>query len=159
MMYWPLAVITEIYVVASAIQDIKERKIYYVPALVLTAFWSLFLLTKGGWSLRDFFTVFGIHMLCYLFFHITSIWGGGDSDMFLLFAGVLLLFLEGLPLSAVLFMECIVFVITFSFSLLIGWMEHRWKKIPFQINGDIAVVPGFAVSMTGMLLLGGYMTW
>ena len=159
MMYGILAAITEIYVVASAIQDIKERKIYYMPALILTFFWSMFLVTKGDWSLMAFFMVFGIHMLCYLFFHIASVWGGGDSDMFLLFVSVLLLFLEGLPLVAILFTECIVFVVTFSFSLLIGWVEHKWKKIPFQMKGNIAVVPGFAVSMTGMLLLGGKMIW
>ena len=89
-MYCILAVFTLIYLVLAAFMDLKERMIFVFPIVVLHALWSTYLLFSGVYD-STFLSVYWIvNLIVYLLLNHFGIWGGGDSDLFLLMGNVCL---------------------------------------------------------------------
>lgn len=89
-MYLILSIVTGIYLILSSVRDLKERMIYSFPAIVLTLAW-------GTYSVELYENEYGFLLgawiatvVLWFLFRRFSIWGEGDNDVFLLFAGVLL---------------------------------------------------------------------
>ena len=83
-----LAVLTIIYLVVAVVMDLKERMIYVFPVMMLYVAWSSYLLFSGIYS-AEFISIFWlINLIVYLIMNKLGIWGGGDSDLFLLFGNI-----------------------------------------------------------------------
>ena len=50
--------------------------------------------------------------------------------------------------------ECLLMALAVALSLLIGAVEYKVKKRKFSLNGDMAVIPGFAVVMIAVMATG-----
>ena len=89
-MYLILSIVTGIYLILSSVRDLKERMIYSFPAIVLALAWGIHSVelyeNEYGFLLGAWIATVVLWFLFRRFF----IWGEGDNDVFLLFAGVLL---------------------------------------------------------------------
>jgi len=149
-----LAVITAIFLLVSFAQDIKERTVYSFPCLILTDAWAIVLWGVVSYTKAEIIGFLLIHSSIYLLMRLFKIWGDGDSDIFLLFGNVCMVFLSPGSMLALAISECLLMVLAISLSLLIGAVEYRIKKRKFSLNGDMAVIPGFSVVMVAVMITG-----
>ena len=146
-----LATATIIYLIQAAVMDVKEKKIYSFPCIVLSILWSAYLIYSGERELYFLVSFWMIHISILTFFNKYHLWGAGDSDILLLFANVFLSFTGNLNAYAVAFYECMGVIGALGISLLVGCMEYRIRHKEMKITGNVAVAPGFSVIMSGLI--------
>ena len=151
------AIGSAIYLLHAAYMDVKERMIYSFPAILLTMVWSVYLLLDGNWNGYVLSAFWILHLIGYLIMNRLHIWGAGDSDLFLLFANLVMLQARGNNLYQTLMFECVALVIAMVLSLVIGAVEFQVKHKKWELKGKVAVVPGCSVVM--MLLLVSAFRW
>jgi hypothetical protein len=76
-----------------------------------------------------------------------SVWGSGDSDMFLLFADIVLATSVVMNGYSVAIMECLYLIAGLLISIVIGVIESRIRNRKMAGMNEIAVVPGLAIVM------------
>ena len=149
-----LAALTIIYLVWAAVMDLKERMIYVFPVLILHVAWSSYLLFSGIYS-AEFISIFWlINLIVYLILNKFGIWGGGDSDVLLLFGNIVL---ESGAMSngyGVAITECLCLCAGLGMSIGIGRIETGMKREDMKLKREVAVVPGMALTMTALLIKG-----
>ena len=153
-MYCILAVFTLIYLVLAAFMDLKERLIFVFPIVVLHALWSTYLLFSGVYD-STFLSVYWIvNLIVYLLLNHFGIWGGGDSDLFLLMGNVCLG--AGATMNGYMatILECMCLCVGLGISMGISRIEAGIKKEQMTLDRGVAVVPGVAVVMTVLLVKG-----
>lgn len=156
--FWVLSLVTAIYMIHAGYMDIREKKIYSFPCLLLNVMWCAYLLWNFKSNIYFLVGYWIIQIIVYIAFNHFHIWGAGDSDIFFLFGNVYLATIITINSNAVILGECIYLVIALSLSLIISWIECRFRKIKFDLKGRAAVVPGFSVMIVFLLVnrfLGG----
>lgn len=83
-----------------------------------------------------------------------SIWGEGDNDVFLLFAGVLLCTLRFRTVPFLIFAASNLLALSQIGAVLISLIEAGVKKEKVTSQSKIAVVPGLCIVVLGMMLYG-----
>lgn len=89
-MYLILSIVTGIYLILSSVRDLKERMIYSFPAVVLALAWGIYSVELYENEYGFLLGAWVATVVLWFLFKRFSIWGEGDNDVFLLFAGVLL---------------------------------------------------------------------
>ena len=149
-----LAVVTIIYLVLSAWMDLRERKIYSFPGIMLSLSWLSYLFSTGEhtWQFLVCYTVF--HAMVWLLLNRFKVWGAGDSDVLLLLSNVLLALTGPIRGWEILFLECTAFIGILDIAIIVGFIESKIKKTEFSLKTKAAVVPGFAVVISVLLVIG-----
>ena len=148
-----LAVLTTAYLAAAAVMDLKERMIYVFPAMVLHTAWSCYLLFEGIYC-AEYISIFWLgNLIIYLILNKFGIWGGGDSDLFLLFGNVVLASGAMINGYGVAIAECLYLCAGLLMSFGISRVEAGIKGTG-KLNKEVAVVPGIALVMCGLLIKG-----
>ena len=140
-MYLILSIVTGIYLILSSVRDLKERMIYSFPAIVLTLAW-------GTYSVELYENEYGFLLgawiatvVLWFLFRRFSIWGEGDNDVFLLFAGVLLCTLRFRTVPFLIFAASNLLALTQIGAVIVS-------------QSKIAVVPGLCIVVLGIMLYG-----
>lgn len=154
MTYLILSCTTIPILIFLAAQDFKERMIYSFPVLFLSGAWavhSIMLYRERPVALiLAWIITFALYMV-YKLFHI---WGDGDSDVFLLFTGIILCTFEIKNLMQFGFLVCICLVTSQVVALIFGFFEAVIQKRKLDRNSDLAVVPGFAMILIVVIFYG-----
>lgn len=153
-MYIILSVVTGIYLILSAIQDLRERMIYSSPAVILAFAWGVH--SVGLYENEMTFLICGwiVTAILWLFFKKFRIWGEGDNDVFLLFAGVLFCTLRFRTAPFLIFAASNFLALSQIGAVIIGLIEGRIKKEKVNCHSSIAVVPGLCVVLLGVMCYG-----
>ena len=148
-------VATIVVMVVCFTTDLRERAIYVFPCMFLTVTWGV----MGAVESYDFtpvFIVVLIHLCVYAALKITHIWGDGDSDMFLLYGAVYGVFILKMNLAfnalAYALGELLGMIAALLISFFIGFAEALIKREKITGKSSIAVVPGLAVIVIGMVI-------
>ena len=153
-MIYVFSLITIPVIIFLAIEDLLERMIYSFPVLLLSATWAVY----TGFIYKDnlpfLITAWVLAIALYAVFKIGHIWGDGDSDMWLLFVGIILSTFKMESVFEFLFTVCILLIMALAEALLTGLIEALIKKRKLNKNLDIAVVPGFTSVIIGILVYG-----
>lgn len=134
----------------SSVRDLKERMIYSFPAIVLTLAW-------GTYSVELYENEYGFLLgawiatvVLWFLFRRFSIWGEGDNDVFLLFAGVLLCTLRFRTVPFLIFVASNLLALTQIGAVIVSLIEARVKKEKVTSQSKIAVVPGLCIVVLGI---------
>lgn len=152
-----LAVTTGIYLVLMAVLDLKSREIYTFPCNVLTVLWVVYTFAKGNVDAKIIVAYVVFFIALYVAFNVTKIWGDGDSDLLLLFGSVYLAHMDGVFTLFDVSSQCIALVLVLLFSAGIGFVEARLKKEHLRKDSSIAIAPGYAVVIIGVII-GGFIS-
>lgn len=153
-MYLILAVLSIVYLIVATVMDLKERMVFVFPAIALNALWSAYLLFSGSYD-NTFLSVYWmVNLIVYLLLNHFGIWGGGDSDLFLLMANVCLAAGSVLNGYSAAFLECIYLCAGLGLSIGISRVEAGIKREKVTLNRGVAVAPGIAIVMIVLLLKG-----
>ena len=149
-----LVIATTIYLIAIAIEDLREREIYVFPCYVLTGLWIELNLYSAyeSWSA---FIVYGI--VCLLLAKILDykrIWGSGDSDLFFLFTIIFQIYQRNCFTLECLCMEAILFALALMIAFAIACMEAKIRKQKLDKSSSIALAPGFAIVLFTLMWKG-----
>lgn len=156
-LYVMIAIATVLYLVIASVQDVRERMISVAPAIGLYAVWSAYLYCQSEWS-KEFLCVFWLmHLLLYILLNRLSVWGAGDSDLFLVFADLCLIAGKNVDLIGVFLRESIYLCMALMVAIAVGMIEAKKKGNALSKTTGIAVAPGFAV--TGVMLLIKGLCW
>jgi hypothetical protein len=145
--YVILVFITCAVVLWSAVQDLRERMIYVFPITMLHILWSVYLYSFTEWPKMLLAVFWILHLCLYLVLNRFSVWGSGDSDMFLLFADIVLATSVVMNGYSVAIMECLYLIAGLLISIVIGVIESRIRNRKMAGMNEIAVVPGLAIVM------------
>ena len=152
MTYLVLSLATIPVLVFLAAQDFKERMIYSFPVLFLTGGWAMLsvmlylcrlFVIIGAWS-----SAFAL----YIAYSVGSVWGDGDSDMWLLFTGIILCTFDVKNMLQYGFLLCICLAGAQIAALIAGLIEAAIKERKLDRHSNLAVVPGFAVILIAILM-------
>lgn len=149
-----LAVITTVFLIVSFAQDIKERTVYSFPCLILTGAWAIVSRSADSLMKAEIICFLIAHAVLFLLIRLFKIWGDGDSDIFLLFGNICLVFLNPGSTRTLAISESLLVVLAITISLLIGAVEYRIKKRKLSLKGDVAVIPGFSIVMIAVMITG-----
>ena len=149
-----LAVITALFLLVSFAQDIKERTVYSFPCLILTGAWAIVSWSAASYTKAEIICFLLAHAVLFLLIRLFKIWGDGDSDIFLLFGNICMVFLNPGSTSTLAISESLLVVLAITISLLIGAVEYRIKKRKLSLKGDVAVIPGFSIVMIAVMITG-----
>lgn len=151
-----LAVCTGIYLVLFAWWDLKDRMIYTFPCMMLTGLWVGYCIMVGEVEAKVLLAYIVLFSVFYITFALTKAWGGGDSDLLLLFGAVYLAQMKGgfslLDISS----QCISIAIILVIAALVGFVEAKLKGEKLEKDSAIAIAPGYAV-VIGFFMIGGFM--
>ena len=151
--YAVLTVVTIVLLAAASWQDLKDRMVYAFPILFLQQAWSFYLWLGTDWP-DDFLSRFWLMpLLVSALFAACLIWGGADSDIFLLFGNACLAAGPVANGYAVAVRECLTLALGLILSIFICQIEKRRKK-KGELPPEVAVIPGPAL-VIGILLAGG----
>lgn len=151
-----LVLVTVVALVLLAMQDIKERMIYTAPIIVLYFTWSVYLLLTNRNIANYLAIVWIMHLVIYIVLNRWNIWGAGDSDMFMLFGNICLYATATIDGISMVIQECIYLSLGLSLSIIISYIERKMKHGTQKSNKDIAVIPGVAIVMIGLMIKGMY---
>lgn len=152
--YVILMIVTILYLLLASKRDLKERMVFTVPLTVLHVMWSLYLWIGMTWS-DHFLCLFWLaHLMIYVLFNHFEIWGGGDSDLFLLFGDVCLATGSIMNGYSIAIKECIALCIGLILSIVISRIEASVKEEEMTKQRSVAVVPGMAAVMIALLMKG-----
>ena len=149
-----LGVITIAVLIALSVQDIKERMIYSFPVLFLSVVWMVYSVALYRERLLFLIVCWSVTVAIFAAFRLLSVWGDGDSDMFLLFSGIILCSYKVINLQHFWFIESNLLVLTLMAALIIGLIEYLLRKKRLDKHADVAVVPGFLVVLSGVIVYG-----
>lgn len=152
-----LAVTTGIYLIFATVWDIKSREIYTFPCNVLTALWIAYVFFRGNLDVKVMTSYIVFFIALYLIFNLTKTWGAGDSDLMLLFGSVYLAHVKVAFTLLDVSKLCIALVIVLLLSAVIGFVEARRKKEHLKKTSSIAIAPGYAVVIIG-IMIGGFIS-
>lgn len=146
-------ILTVIYMLQAGVMDIKEKKIYSFPCLVLTLLWSAYLLLMDvRYDSSYLFSVWIMHVMLITFMNLIHVWGAGDSDVLLLMLNVFLASFNLANPALLVISECAGVAASLSLAFFIGLVEMRIRKISFDLHGKMALVPGFSIVITAVLV-------
>lgn len=128
MMYFVLSFITVIILTLVAAQDFRERMIYSFPVLILTVIWMIYSIFFYWGRMRFVVFAWAITVVLYMAYKIFHIWGDGDSDVFLLFTGIILCTFKIDNLLQFGFLICVFLVAAQLISLIAGVIEAGIKN-------------------------------
>ena len=149
-----LSIATIIYFFMASKQDIKERRIYTVPVIVIHALWSIYLLCMTDYT-SEFLCVFWmLHLMLYILLNVFQIWGGGDSDLFLLFADLCLIAGPMVSAYTIAIRECLFLAVGLAIAIGVGYVDFKIRGEKMESKKDIAVAPGFAVVTLALIMKG-----
>ncbi len=154
MIYLILSLITIPVLIFLSAQDLKERMIYSFPVLFLSAGFaahSVFLY-KDEPVLLVFMWISAL--ILYALYKIFHVWGDGDSDMWLLFTGIILCTFRIESALSFGFIVSIGLAGAQIMALFVGMIEAALKKDKLKGDSQVAVVPGFSLILTVMLVYG-----
>lgn len=154
MMYFVLSFITVIILTLVAAQDFRERMIYSFPVLILTVIWMIYSIFFYWGRMRFVVFAWAITVVLYMAYKIFHIWGDGDSDVFLLFTGIILCTFKIDNLLQFGFLICVFLVAAQLISLIAGVIEAGIKNRKLNRDSGLAVVPGFAMILIIMIIYG-----
>ena len=154
MMYFVLSFITVIILTLVAAQDFRERMIYSFPVLILTVIWMIYSIFFYWGRMRFVVLTWEIKVVLYMAYKIFHIWGDGDSDVFLLFTGIILCTFKIDNLLQFGFLICVFLVAAQLISLIAGVIEAGIKNRKLNRDSGLAVVPGFAMVLIIMIIYG-----
>lgn len=154
MMYFVLSFITVIILTLVAAQDFRERMIYSFPVLILTVIWMIYSIFFYWRRMRFVVFAWAITVVLYMAYKIFHIWGDGDSDVFLLFTGIILCTFKIDNLLQFGFLICVFLVAAQLISLIAGVIEAGIKNRKLNRDSGLAVVPGFAMVLIIMIIYG-----
>lgn len=151
-----LAVITGIYLLLCSWWDLKDRMIYTFPCTLLTGLWVGYSVMKGEVQPRILMAYIVLFSVLYITFTITKAWGGGDSDLLLLFGAVHLAQMSGGFSLYDISSQCISLAIVLVIAAVVGFVEARIKGETLESDSSIAIAPGYAVVIS-YFMIGGFM--
>ena len=154
MMYFVLSFITVIILILVAAQDFRERMIYSFPVLILTVIWMIYSIFFYWGRMRFVVFAWAITVVLYMAYKIFHIWGDGDSDVFLLFTGIILCTFKIDNLLQFGFLICVFLVAAQLISLIAGVIEAGIKNRKLNRDSGLAVVLGFAMVLIIMIIYG-----
>ena len=147
-------VITAAFMLMFLTTDLRERMIYVFPCYLLIPLWMMVGVASSEKAVM-IGSILVIHIMAYLLFRITGIWGDGDSDIFLLYGVVFMSFMTQIRpecgIGLYIVAELIGMVVALFISFLIGGVEALIKKRKLTKNSSIAVVPGFSIVIIAMI--------
>lgn len=151
-----MAVVVSIYLILSAVRDIKERQVYSTFAVMFAGIIMLYLLWEGQIDRPVIVMDVVIHFILMVALNSFKVWGAGDSDFLVLLGATILtlnteLIPDGLSVAIV---ECLSLSLALMLSVAIGKVESLCRKNKLTIQSGVAVVPGMAVVMIAMLVSG-----
>ena len=149
-----LGIITIAVLIALSVQDIRERMIYSFPVLFLAAVWMIYSVAIYRDNLMFLIISWSVCIAVYAAFKVLCVWGDGDSDMFLLFTGIIICSFKISSLQQFWFIESTLLVVTMIAALLVGLIEYLVMRKKLSKQADIAVIPGFMVVLTGAIVYG-----
>jgi len=153
--FMAVAIATVIFLIVSFATDIRERMIYVFPCIMLALTWGLMGFV-GVHDMAFVMTIILLHMFVYSLLRLFSIWGDGDSDMFLLYGAVyaayMMVVTNKVSLSGYLIGELMGMVAALLLSLAIGFVEAKVRKKKMDKGSSIAVVPGFVIVMVFFII-------
>lgn len=140
-----LVVLTAIYMVQSAIMDIRERKVYSFLAIVLIIAWGIALITCGEMDIKQLIIYWLCHLIAVFIISYFKVWGDGDSYILMLFVNVYLYAIGNVTGIGAVIGELVSLIAALSVSILVGLLESKIRKVKYKKDYKAAVVPGFAV--------------
>lgn len=154
MTYLILSFATIPVLIFLSVQDFKERMIYSFPVLFLSGGWAMYSVMLYRDNLMLLIPAWTMTIALYAAYKVWSVWGDGDSDMFLLFTGIILCTFDIRNMLQFGFMISIFLVIAQVVALISGLIEAAIKKRKLDRHSDLAVVPGFAVILITVIIWG-----
>lgn len=154
MTYLILSLSTIPVLIFLSVQDFKERMIYSFPVLFLSGGWAMYSVMLYRDNLMLLIPAWTMTIALYAAYKVWSVWGDGDSDMFLLFSGIILCTFDIRNMLQFGFMISIFLVIAQVVALISGLIEAAIKKRKLDRHSDLAVVPGFAVILITVIIWG-----
>ena len=149
-----LIVATGIYLIFATVWDIRSREIYTFPCNVLTVLWIVYAVIRGGVDVKVMAAYIMFFIVLYIAFNVTKTWGAGDSDLLLLFGAVYLAHMNGAFTLIDVSSQCIALVVVLLVSATVGYVEARIKKKQLKRDSSIAIAPGYAVVIIGVIIGG-----
>lgn len=151
-----LAVITGVYLLLCSWWDLKDRMIYTFPCMMLTGLWVGFSIMKGVVEPKILLAYIVLFSVLYITFVLTKAWGGGDSDLLLLFGAVYLAQISGSFSLYDLSKQCIAIAVVLVIAAIVGIVEARLKGETLERDSSIAIAPGYAVVIS-YFMIGGFL--
>ncbi|MGI6502133.1 MAG: hypothetical protein ACOX1S_14890 [Anaerostipes sp.] len=155
--YISLSLISIAIMIWSAIQDIRERMIYVFPITMLHIMWSIYLYGFTDYPKMLLVTFWIVHLALYVLLNKCAIWGGGDSDMLLVFADIVWVTGASMNGYSLVIRECLYLIVGLICSIAIGLIEGKVRKQEVKGTNEIAVIPGLSLVM--ILLMVQYFVW
>ena len=149
-----LAISTAVYLVLATVWDIRSREIYTFPCNVLTVLWIVYAFVCGSVDAKVMAAYIVFFISLYVAFNVTKTWGAGDSDLLLLFGSVYLAHMDGRFTLLDVSSQCIALVVVLLVSAVVGYVEARIKKEKLKRDSSIAIAPGYAVVIIGVIVGG-----
>ena len=146
------AIVTAICLVFPSFGDLRERMLYTAPIIVIHVMWGAYLWTSGMYTDRFLVCFWIIQMLIYITLNSMSIWGGGDSDLYMLLGDICMVACNGAYPTTVGMCVCISLAAGLILSIIIGRFEFACKGEAFKKDSGLAVAPGMAVVMIVLLI-------
>ena len=146
------AIVTAICLVLASFEDLRERMVYTAPIIAIHIMWGVYLWTSGMYTERFLVCFWIIQMLIYITLNCMSIWGGGDSDLYMLLGDICLVTCNGANVTIVGMCVCISLATGLILSIIIGRFEFACKGEAFKKDSGLAVAPGMAVVMIVLLI-------
>jgi len=151
-----LAVCTGIYLILCAWWDLRDRMIYTFPCMMLTWLWVGYCVMSGEVEPKVLLAYIVLFSVFYITFALTKAWGGGDSDLLLLFGAVYLAQMKGGFSLADISSQCISIAIILLIAALVGFVEAKIKGEKLEKDSSIAIAPGYAVVIS-FFMIGGFL--
>ena len=155
--YLLLSLITGAIVLWSAMQDIKERMIYVFPVTMFHIMWSIYLYGFTDYSKILLVIFWIVHLVLYVLLNKCAVWGGGDSDMFLVFVDIVWVTSAVTNGYSLAIRECLYLILGLMFSIVIGFIEGKLRNQKVKKSNEIAVIPGLSLVM--IFLMVQYFDW
>ena len=156
-LYISLSLVSIATMIWSAIQDVRERMIYVFPITMLHMMWSIYLYGFTDYPKMLLVTFWIVHLVLYVLLNKCSIWGGGDSDMLLVFADIVWVTSASMNGYSLVIRECLYLIVGLICSIAIGLIEGKVRKQEVNVTNEIAVIPGLSLVM--ILLMVQYFVW
>ena len=147
-------VIIMIYAAITFITDLRERKMYSIPANVLGLVVCIVSQMVRG---EDDLRLMIIMIVSFIVFRLMAklkIWGEGDSDYLFMLTQIISTLSIDYGLVVFVFIELVVISLSLVLSVFIAFIETRIKKEKLTRNFKAAALPGFCVLTQIICLIG-----
>ena len=132
--------------------DSRERMIYTAPIIAIHVMWAMYLWFSGMYAEHFLIAFWVAQLIIYITLNCMSIWGGGDSDLYMLLGDICLLACNGASAETVGITICLSLAAGLMLSILVGRVEFWHKGETFGKDSSLAVAPGMAIIMTVLLV-------